>query len=77
MVQAALMAALETAHHHGSHRPLIWAVDESTPRVKVDAIIVPTARSVAQLKEAAALGCPLASMVSGSRPSMTARALFP
>lgn len=63
------MAALETAHHHGSHRPLIWPVDESTRRVKVDAIIVPTARSVAQLKDAAAaalsLGCPLVTVHSG------------
>jgi hypothetical protein len=48
------MAALETAHHHGSHRPLIWPVDESTTPVKVDAIIVPTARRVAHLKESAA-----------------------
>jgi hypothetical protein len=63
------MASLETAHHHGSHRPLIWPVDESRPRMKVDAIIVPTVRGVAHLKEAAAaalsLGCPLVTLHSG------------
>ena len=63
------MAGIETAHHHGSHRPLIWPVDESTPQVKVDAIIVPTARKVAHLKEAAgaalSLGCPLVTLHSG------------
>ena len=68
VVQAAVMAGIETAHHHGSHRPLIWPVDESTPPVKVDAIIVPTARPVAYLKEAAAaarsLGCPLVTLHS-------------
>jgi hypothetical protein len=62
------MAGIETAHHHGSHRPLIWPVDESTSAVKVDAIIVPTARPVAYLKEAAAtarfLGCPLVTLHS-------------
>ena len=63
------MDAIGTAHHHGSHRPLIWAADELTPRVKVDAIIVPTARRVTYLKEAAAialsLGCPLVTLHSG------------
>lgn len=63
------MAGRETTHHHGSHRPLIWAVGESTPRVKVDAIIVPTARMVTHLKESAAaalsLGCPLVTLHSG------------
>ncbi|HEY5354464.1 MAG TPA: hypothetical protein VIK57_18605 [Streptosporangiaceae bacterium] len=72
------MAALETAHHHGSHRPLIWPVDESTPPVKVDAIIVPTARRVAHLKEAAAaalsLGCPLVTLHSGRWTSAFAAA---
>ena len=62
------MARIETAHHHGSHRPLIWSADESTPLVKVDAIFVPTARPVAYLKEAAAaalsLGCPLVTLHS-------------
>jgi len=63
------MAGVETADHHGSHRDLIWQGDESTPGLKVDAIIVPTARKVAYLKEAAAaarsLGCPLVTLHSG------------
>jgi hypothetical protein len=62
------MARIETAHHHGSHRPLIWPVDEPASPVKVDAIIVPTARPVAYLKEAASaalsLGCPLVTLHS-------------
>jgi len=62
------MAHIETAHHHGSHRPLIWPVDEPAPRVKIDAIFVPTARPVAYLKEAAgaalSLGCPLVTLHS-------------
>src|SRR5512135_1688870 len=62
------MSRIETAHHHGSHRPLIWPVDEATPPVKVDAIIVPTSRPVAYLKEAAAaarfLSCPLVTLHS-------------
>jgi hypothetical protein len=61
-------ARVETAHHHGSHRPLIWSVDESVPSAKVDAIFVPTARPVAYLKEAAAaalfLRCPLVTLHS-------------
>jgi hypothetical protein len=61
-------AWIETAHHHGSHRPLIWPVDESVPSAKVDAIFVPTARPVAYLKEAAAaalfLRCPLVTLHS-------------
>jgi hypothetical protein len=63
------MAPIATAHHHGSHRPLIWPADEFTPRVEVDAIIVPTARRVARLREAAAaalsLSCPLVTLHSG------------
>lgn len=62
------MAGVKTAHHHGSHRPLIWPGDDSTEPVRVDAIIVPTARPVAYLKEAAAaalsLGCPLVTLHS-------------
>jgi hypothetical protein len=61
-------ARIETAHHHGSHRPLIWPTDESVPSAKVDAIFVPTARPVAYLKEAAAaalfLRCPLVTLHS-------------
>jgi hypothetical protein len=62
------MANVETAHHHGTHRSLIWGADESTRPAKVDAIFVPTARPVAYLKEAAAaalsLGCPLVTLHS-------------
>src|SRR5260370_12026888 len=62
------MPSIETTHHHGSHRPLIWPADESTPRVAVDAIFVPTARPVAYLKQAAAaalfLRCPLVTLHS-------------
>jgi hypothetical protein len=69
VVQAAVMTGIQTADHHGSHRDLIWQGDESTPTLKVDAIIVPTARKVAHLKEAAAaalaLGCPLVTLHSG------------
>jgi hypothetical protein len=69
VVQAAVMTGIETADHHGSHRDLIWQGDESAPTLKVDAIIVPTARKVAYLKEAAAaalaLDCPLVTLHSG------------
>jgi hypothetical protein len=62
------MAGIETSHHHGSHRRLIWPADESTRPVKIDAIIVPTARPVAYLKAAAAaalvLGCALVTLHS-------------
>jgi hypothetical protein len=61
-------ARIQTAHHHGSHRPLIWPVDGPVPQVQVDAIFVPTARPVAYLKEAAAaarfLRCPLVTLHS-------------
>jgi hypothetical protein len=80
VVQAAVIAGIETAHHHGSHRPLIWPVDESTPPVKVDAIIVPTARRAAYLKEAAAaalsLGCPLVTLHSRRWTSAYAAAAY-
>jgi hypothetical protein len=62
------MPSIETAHHHGSHRRLIWRADEPTPSAKVDAIFVPTVRPVAYLKEAAAaalaLRCPLVTLHS-------------
>jgi hypothetical protein len=62
------MADIDTGHHHGSHRPLIWPFDEATRPVQVDAIIVPTARPVAYLKSAAqaaiSLGCPLVTLHS-------------
>lgn len=63
------MARIETAHHHGSHRLLIWPVDEPAQPVKVDAIFVPTFRRVPYLREAASaarsLGCPLVTLHSG------------
>jgi hypothetical protein len=63
------MAGIQTVHHHGSHRRLIWRVDEAAPPAKVDAIIVPTFRPVAYLRDAAAaalsLGCPLVTLHSG------------
>jgi hypothetical protein len=62
------MADIESVHHHGSHRPLIWPADGSAPSAEVDAVIVPTARPVAYLKDAAAaalaLGCPLVTLHS-------------
>jgi hypothetical protein len=65
------MAGIETAHHHGNHRRLIWQADHSTPLAKVDAIIVPTARPVRYLKEAAlaahSLGCTLVTLHSEGR----------
>ena len=80
MAQAAVMPGIETAHHHGSHRPLIWPVDESTSAVKVDAIIVPTSRPVAYLKEAASaarfLGCPLVTLHSRKWTSAYAAAAY-
>ena len=69
MVQVTVMARIETAHHHGSHRLLIWPVDEPARPVKVDAIFVPTFRWVPYLREAASaarsLGCPLVTLHSG------------
>jgi hypothetical protein len=80
MVQALVMARVESADHHGSHRDLIWQGDEATAPVKVDAIIVPTARPVAYLKEAAAaalkLGCPLVTLHSQKWTSAYAAAVF-
>ena len=72
------MTGIQTADHHGSHRDLIWQGDESTPTLKVDAIIVPTARKVAYLREAAAaalaLDCPLVTLHSGRWTSAVAAA---
>jgi len=80
VAQPAVMSRIETAHHHGSHRPLIWPVDESAPPVKVDAIIVPTSRPVAYLKEAASaarfLGCPLVTLHSRRWTSAHAAAAY-
>src|SRR5262245_53678917 len=62
------MAGTQTPNHHGSHRRLLWEVDGSAKRAKVDAIIVPTARPVVYLKAAAAaalyLDCPLVTLHS-------------
>jgi hypothetical protein len=62
------MAGTETPHHHGDHRNLVWKADDSSPQASVDAIIVPTARPVVYLKDAAAaalsLGCPLVTLHS-------------
>jgi hypothetical protein len=58
----------ETPDHHGDHRALLWEAEDSSPQAKVDAIIVPTARPVVYLKQAAvaakALGCPLVTLHS-------------
>ena len=63
------MPRARTPNHHGSHRRLVWPADELVPGAKVDAIIVPTTRRVAYLKEAARaarrLGCPLVTLHSG------------
>jgi hypothetical protein len=62
------MAGTATPNHHGSHRRLLWQPENSPRPGKVDAIIVPTTRRVAYLKEAAAaalfLGCPLVTLHS-------------
>ncbi len=50
------MPSTGTPDHHGSHRKLLWAPDDSSvPRRNVDAVIVPTARPPGYLAEAAAL----------------------
>ena len=68
---------VRTAHHHGSHSRLIWRVEEPTRSARVDAIIVPTARPVASLQQAAAaarkLDCPLVTL--HSRKSSADRAV--
>lgn len=62
------MAGTETPHHHGDHRNLVWKADDSSPQASVNTIIVPTARPVVYLKDAAAaalaLGCPLVTVHS-------------
>jgi len=63
-----MRADVKTVNHHGSHRRLLWLVEESTRSAKVDAIIVPTARPVSYLEEATAaaraLRCPLVTLHS-------------
>lgn len=72
------MDRTRTPDHHGSHRRLLWSVDESMPRARVDAIIVPTARTVPCLRQAAhaarTLGCPLVTLHSkGGTSAFAAR----
>jgi hypothetical protein len=49
------MQSTETLDHHGSHRDLLWAADDSSRKRGVDAIIVPTARPPAYLDKAVVL----------------------
>lgn len=62
------MAGTATPDHHGSHRRLLWQPENSLRPGRVDAIVVPTTRPVAYLKEAAAaaffLDCPLVTLHS-------------
>jgi hypothetical protein len=67
------MVGTKTPDHHGDHRRLLWQADEATPLARVDAIIVPTARPLHYLDEAAraarSLGCPLVTLHSPGRTS--------
>lgn len=72
----------ETDYHHASHRALLEKPTAGDrPRVKIDAIIVPTVRHPANLRDAAdlaiALNCPLVTLHSGKWTSaeVTARRL--
>jgi hypothetical protein len=68
VVQVTVNAGAETPDHHGSHRRLLSAADASAADGRADAIIVPTARPIVYLKEAArsalSLGCPLVTLHS-------------
>ncbi|HCU95395.1 MAG TPA: hypothetical protein DHU96_22865 [Actinobacteria bacterium] len=69
MVPAIVMPGTGTPYHHGSHRRLLWTADDSpSPQANVDAIIVPTVRPPAYLREAARvallLDCPLVTLHS-------------
>lgn len=61
------MATIDAPDHSGSHRSLLWE-NADQPPADIDAIIVPTARPPAYLKEAAdlanALGCSLVTLHS-------------
>lgn len=77
-----MRGGVRTVNHHGSHRRLISHVDETTRSAQVDAIIVPTARPVTSLQQAAAaartLKCPLVTMHSRESSAYGAfRALDP
>jgi hypothetical protein len=80
MVQANVTAGTETPDHHGDHRALVWEADDSVPQGRVDAIIVPTARPVFHLREAAivaeSLGCPLVTLHSQRWSSANAAAHY-
>jgi hypothetical protein len=80
MVQVGVMTGTETPDHHGDHRALLWEADDSVPQGRVDAIIVPTARPVFHLREAAAvaesLGCPLVTFHSQKWSSADAAAQY-
>jgi len=75
------MAGAQTLNHHGSHRRLLWAADDSTPQARVDAVVVPTVRSMGYLKQAAraahTLDCPLVTLhTPGSTGASEADAYF-
>ena len=64
------MAGGDSQDHHGSHRDLLWTLDEPSSRLaQVDAVIVPTVRHPACLQDAAdlavSLDCPLVTLHSG------------
>ena len=63
------MPRTRTPDHHGSHQRLVWPADGPVPWARVDAIIVPTTRRVAYLKQAARaarhLRCTLVTLHSG------------
>jgi glycosyltransferase involved in cell wall biosynthesis len=78
MAEVRGMMKPDAADHHGSHRDLLWAPDDPSlpeagapapPAADIDAIIVPTARHPANLKDAvalaAALNCVLVTLHSG------------
>ena len=78
MVRVAVPGA-ETPHHHGSHERLLWsAVNSSSARQGIDAIIIPTARRPAYLAGAARLArnldCTLVTLHSGKWTSAAAAA---
>jgi hypothetical protein len=74
------MGGTQTPDHHGSHRRLIWAAEESARRAKVDAIIVPTVRPLPRLEDAAraarSLGCPLVTLHTPGRTKASAAAFY-
>lgn len=70
MGELTAMAKADSQDHHGSHRDLLWSPgDPSSPRARVDAVIVPTIRHPAYLQDAAdlavSLDCPLVTLHSG------------